>query len=280
MKLGYTVWTWMNPMHLKCGEMSTPLIRGDFEQSLKDLQDLRYQAVECFGFLADYYENDVEGFQALMKRYDLEFVNLYHYFSDDLDADIKNAERYCKFLKAIGADTMNIQAKMWKDTPYNRPFDKSAVDGYIDGCHKIGKICKEYGVKLCLHPHANTAVFAEESLDYFVRNTDPGLVSLCLDTAHTTLAGMDAPKIFDKYADRIGYVHLKDLDPDESLNPEWPMKRFRALGLGCIDFKGVMNSLRKHNYDGVVCVELDYQRVNNYESAQRTRDYIHANLGL
>ena len=95
----------------------------------------------------------------------------------------------------------------------------------------------------CFHPHANTPVFTEEQIDLLMANTNPELVTLCLDTAHTTLAGMDPVKAFDKYADRLGYVHLKDVDPDESVHPEWPMKRFRPLGVGTVDFKGIYNCL-------------------------------------
>jgi len=279
MKLGYTVWTWISDEFNDWAPRSNNF-KGDFEQSLKDLKDLKYEAVECFGFLTDYYGKDVDGFKKLMAKYDLEFVNLYHYFSDDLEADMKCAEEYCKFLSAVGAKTMNTQCVMWKDKPYVRPFNKAEVDKYIASCHKIGEICNKYGVTLCLHPHSNTSIFNEESIEYFVKNSDPKLVSLCLDTAHVTLAGMHAPTIFDKYGDRIGYVHLKDLDPDQTLNPEWPMKRFRALGQGTVDLKGVINALKKHNYAGVVCVELDYQRVNNYESAMVTRKYIDAVLGM
>ena len=34
-----------------------------------------------------------------------------------------------------------------------------------------------------LHPHAMTYVFNRESIDYFVANTDPKYVTLCIDTA-------------------------------------------------------------------------------------------------
>lgn len=110
--------------------------------------------------------------------------------------------------------------------------------------------------------------------------TDPELVYLCLDTAHTTLAGMDPVKAFDKYASRLAYVHLKDVDPDETVHPEWPMKRFRPLGVGTVDFKGIYKSLQKNGYDGVLCVELDIQPVCNYKSAMVSRRYLHDVLGL
>jgi inosose dehydratase len=131
-----------------------------------------------------------------------------------------------------------------------------------------------------MHPHANTNLFREEEIDYFLEKTDPKYVYLCIDTAHTVIAGMDPVKAFTKYVGRMGYVHLKDVDPDVNVDPEWPMARFLPLGMGTVDFKGVYNALKKGGYDGVLCVELDKQPVCNYKSAMVSRQYIHNVLGL
>jgi inosose dehydratase len=131
-----------------------------------------------------------------------------------------------------------------------------------------------------MHPHANTAIYKEEEIDLFLANTDPQLVSLCLDTAHTTLAGMDCVRAFDKYGDRLGYVHLKDVYAPSEEYAQWPMARFCTLGYGIVDFKGVYKVLKKHGYDGVLCVELDNPPVCNYKAAMDSRRYIHNVLGL
>ena len=47
-------------------------------------------------------------------------------------------------------------------------------------------------ILLQYHPHANTALFKKDQIDLFMQNTDPEYVFLCMDTAHTTLAGIDA----------------------------------------------------------------------------------------
>ena len=91
---------------------------------------------------------------------------------------------------------------------------------------------------------------------------------------------MDCVQAFAKYADRIAYVHFKDVDPDERVHPEWPMLRFRPLGYGTIDFKGVYKVLKERGYDGVICVELDKPPVCNYKAAMDSRAYLHNVLGL
>ena len=161
-----------------------------------------------------------------VNRYGLKFENLYFYFSNDAEKDLEKAKGYIEFMKRIGAHSMNMQGVMWKDTPFIRPTDRSGVLEYAALADKIGKMCAEAGIKACMHPHMNTLVFQEEQVDLFMEHTDPRYVYLCMDTAHTTLAGMHAPNFAKKWGKRMGYVHLKDVDPDENAHPEWPMKRF------------------------------------------------------
>ena len=91
---------------------------------------------------------------------------------------------------------------------------------------------------------------------------------------------MDCVRAFDKYEDRLGYVHLKDVYAPSEEYVQWPMARFCTLGYGIVDFKGVYKVLKKHGYDGVLCVELDNPPVCNYKAAIDSRRYIHNVLGL
>src|SRR5690606_16705441 len=52
-----------------------------------------------------------------------------------------------------------------------------------------------------------------ENIERFLYETDPDLVSLCLDTGHIAYCGGDSLKLIRDYPDRIGYVHLKQVDP-------------------------------------------------------------------
>lgn len=272
MKIAYTGWTWLinhQDNH-----------KWEFEQFLKEVADLGYQAVENFAFITRYFDNNADEVKALLEKYNLELANMYEHFTDDAEADYQSAVEYVKFMKQTGTTYLNLQAVMWKDAPNDRPIDEKAVLDYAERSNRIGKLCKENGMVACFHPHANTHIFRENEIDLFLANTDPELVGLCLDTAHTCIAGMDVVEAFEKYADRIVYVHLKDVDPDTSENPEWPMSRFRPLGIGTVDFKGVYKVLQKHGYDGVLCVELDKQPVCNYKSAMVSRNYLHDALGL
>ncbi|MCL2058519.1 MAG: sugar phosphate isomerase/epimerase [Oscillospiraceae bacterium] len=271
MRVAYTGWTWL--INHKDN------YKWEFEQFLKEAADIGYDSVENFAFIMGYFDDDAGEVAGLLEKYGLHMANLYQHFSDDSGADYEKAVAYVDFMKKIKADYLNLQGTMWNDDPQDRPLNKERVLAYAEVSNKIGKLCADNGIKACMHPHANTAIFTEEDIDFYAANTDPNCVYLCMDTAHTLLGGMDPVGAFAKYADRIGYVHLKDVSPVEAV-PGRRMSRFVPLGMGVVDFLGVYNTLKAGGFDGVLCVELDRPHVCNYKSALISRQYIHNVLGL
>jgi inosose dehydratase len=269
--IAYTGWTWL------INHKDNP--KFELEQAIKECKHLGYDFLENFAFIADYYEDPLE-LVALLNKYDAKMVNLYGHFSNECnDEDYDRSVKQIDFLAAIGGTYYNCQAAMWKEAPLKRPTDAAQIAKYAALSNRLGAYAKAKGVALCFHPHAQTAVFAEDQIDCFVKDTDPSAVWLCLDTAHTTIGGMSAPRAFGKYASRLGYVHLKDVDPTAAQG-EQPMAAFRALGLGTVDFVGVLAALRNGGYDGTLCVELDNPEVCNYQSAEVSRKYIKNALKL
>lgn len=283
MKIAYTVWTWM--MEEFGRDVPTDRAEAHFEEAVRSISYLRYPCIENFNFIVPLYENRPEDLKKLLEKYNLQLVNLYHtYYEDGTEETLKKwldlGERTCKLLQYCGAKHINVQGNIWQDEPYYRPTDYPRLDRYVDAFMKMGAISKKYGIQTCLHPHGGTSMLTEESLDYFIKKADTDLVRLTLDTAHTVLGGMDPVYAFDKYGDLISYVHFKDIDPDETNIITRPNDRFRALGQGFIDFRNVVKTLEKHGYDGVICVENDRPLVCSFESAQYSRNYIRAVLGM
>jgi inosose dehydratase len=79
---------------------------------------------------------------------------------------------------------------------------------------ELGKVVsQEYGVRLQFHPHADSHVETQQQTQRFLDETDPHYVSLCLDTGHLAYRHADCEAIIRAYPDRIGYVHIKQMDP-------------------------------------------------------------------
>ncbi|HSK68406.1 MAG TPA: sugar phosphate isomerase/epimerase [Candidatus Limnocylindria bacterium] len=271
MNIAYTGWTWL--VNHKDNHA------WEFEQFLREVSDLGYQEVENFAFILDYFDGDAGRVKALLDQYGLRMANLYQHFSDDDEKDFENALKYVGFMREIGARFLNLQGTMWQDEPLVRPLDRDKVLKYARISERVGRLAKDNGITACFHPHAQTAVFTQEEIQLLLDNTDPALVSLCLDTAHTTIAGMDAVEAFRRWGSRVGYVHLKDVDPDLKKYQN-PMHAFCELGIGTVDFRGIHKALRDAGYDGTLCVELDRRPVCNYKSAMISRQYLHNALGF
>lgn len=278
MKISYTAWTWLQDEHNQWAAPSH-LPKRDFEQSLRDLHDCGYQYMENFNIVEEIFRDTPDEFHALLKKYEMEFVNLYHYLTADFAHDLAVAERCIKFMKTTGTTMMNLEP------PRKQPgqvIGEAQLLEVADHCNIIGKMCRENGITLSLHPHWGTYIEREDQIDFFLVHTDRAKIGLCLDTAHTVLCGMEPKYLYDKYLAQgvVQYVHLKDINGDPASHSDYPPRRFRALGYGVIDFPGILEVLKKYGYDGVCCVELDFNRVNNYDSARRSRKYIHDVLGM
>lgn len=151
MRIGYTGWTWISNEY-NGFEPINDRHKENFERFLRDVSDLGYETVENFNWIADYYADDIEGFKAVVAKYNLKFENLYFYFSEDPEKDYQEALRYLEFMKAVDAHYMNMQGCMWSDAPFERPLDREKILSYAALSNRIGKACKEAGVKACMHP--------------------------------------------------------------------------------------------------------------------------------
>ena len=72
----------------------------------------------------------------------------------------------------------------------------------------------EYGVHSQFHSHADSHVGYQRDVERFLESTNPEYVNLCLDTGHVAYFGGDSVELITKYPERIGYLHLKQVDPD------------------------------------------------------------------
>lgn len=277
MKIAYTAWTWLQDEYNNWAPFSH-LPKRDFEQSLRDLKACGYKYMENFNIVADIYGNDKEEFDALLKKYDMEFVCIYHYLTDNHEKDMEIAKRCIKFAVDHGFTKMNLEPPRKKPGQIVTEEDLRTMCADAD---EIAKLCKEDGIELNMHPHWGTYVEVEWQIDFILANFKEN-ICLCLDTAHTVLCGMEPKYIYDKYLkqNKVRYIHLKDINGDPESYPEYPPRRFRALGQGIIDFPGIVKIVKSYGYDEVMCVELDFNRVNNYESARTSRKYICDVLGI
>jgi len=157
----------------------------------------------------------------------------------------------------------------------------------VRAADELGRIVAEdYGVALQFHPHADSHVETQEQTERFLADTDPRYVNLCLDTGHLAYRGADSVELIRRYPERIGYVHIKQMDPDVVARAEREDLAFGqavALGASCEppaglpDVPSVVAALSELDTEMFVVVEQDMYPVD-FEVpapiAARTRDYL------
>lgn len=121
----------------------------------------------------------------------------------------------------------------------------------------------EEGLEVALHQHWGMAVERRKHLERVLSCTE---VSLCLDTGHMFVAGIDPLEVARSVPGRIAHVHLKDVDEMKAArvrSGEITFRRaveggvFRPLGSGDVDIRGVISALEEAGYQGWYVLEQD-----------------------
>jgi len=170
-------------------------------------------------------------------------------------------------------------------------LDDDAWKRLIETTHKIADLASRLGLRLVYHPHAETHVEYEDQIEAFLEQTDPGRVSLCLDTGHHAYRGGDPVGFFRRHHARIPYLHLKSVDQGKQ---EWVAREhipfaiavgndmFCEPSVGAVDFIAFRDALREVDYNGLATVEQDMYPApfdKPLPIARRTRAYLRS-IGL
>jgi inosose dehydratase len=198
----------------------------------------------------------------------------------------------CELLAALNARFLVLIDDTYSDLTTGKMLSPVRLDGaswkrLIGTTHRVADIAQnEFGLKLVFHPHAETHVEYEDQIEAFLEQTDPGRVSLCLDTGHHAYRGGDPVEFMRKHHRRIPYLHLKSVDQDVQKKVEAEripfatavsMEMFCEPSKGVVDFMALRDVLSEIDYDGWATVEQDMYPApfdKPLPIARRTRAYL------
>jgi inosose dehydratase len=143
----------------------------------------------------------------------------------------------------------------------------AAWDGMMSNIRAISELARDrYGVRATIHPHAGGYIEFEDELDRLAADLGPETAGLCLDTGHLAYAGMDPVATLRRYADRLDYIHFKDIDPAVFARVMTERIRFFEacaqgvmcpIGRGNIDYRAVRALLSELAYGGYITIEQE-----------------------
>ena len=167
----------------------------------------------------------------------------------------------------------------------SRPqMDKEGWNEFSKKISEMGKFLEDQGMPLAYHHHMGTVIETQNDTERLLESTTDH-VKLILDTGHMLFAGGDSLQVAENFKERIIHVHCKDMRKnilDKSLSQDSSFRQafldgaFTVPGDGCIDYKPLLNFLKKINYEGwlVVEAEQDPAKANPLEYAKIGHSYL------
>ncbi|MCW2802623.1 MAG: inosose dehydratase [Propionibacteriaceae bacterium] len=121
--------------------------------------------------------------------------------------------------QAVGGKHIVVIPDPWRDHKSgdhleSRELPPEQWTQMTKGLDELGRrILDEYGLHVQFHSHADSHVGYQPDIERLLADTNPDWVNLCLDTGHVAYYGGDCLELIQKYPDRIGYLHLKQVNP-------------------------------------------------------------------
>ncbi|OPF74071.1 2-keto-myo-inositol dehydratase [Streptomyces antioxidans] len=136
------------------------------------------------------------------------------------DATWEHVSQVAELTRAMNAKHLVVIPSFWRDDKTAELIEPPTLTAeqwhhLSTGMERLAREVRErFGLDIVVHPHADTHIDTEENVARFLDATDAGLVNLCLDTGHYAYCGGDSVKLIETYGERIGYLHLKQVDPE------------------------------------------------------------------
>lgn len=167
------------------------------------------------------------------------------------DETIETLKRWINLFEAIGIKNMVLHCDSFDDDPSHR---KEIDDKNIEVLKKLVPFLKGRDIVICLENLFPLFSSADELL-YIVNNLSSPNFGICLDTGHLNLSDVNTSQkdFILKANDKLKALHIADNEGqyDQHLMP---------FGRGNVNFKEVIDCLKKINYQGLFNYEIPGER--------------------
>jgi sugar phosphate isomerase/epimerase len=219
--------------------------------AFSDVQDAGYRRMEMLS--ATVLATPMEHILALLKQYGL-FVN--HVFQGGRLYPAEVAEKTIASTIEVLDRCRPLKSPDFFFDPFGDRGPLSDEDARLQnhGLDRIGREVKDRGMKLCVHNHEGPMRYGAKEWLGVMNNTDPALVTMCLDLDWTWQAGTDPFPLLYEAGDkgRLGALHMRTQHmkiADQTMEDG-----------GDIDFYKVAAYLKKIRFEGTLVEETEWMR--------------------
>ena len=202
------------------------------------------------------------------------FVPLVLHDPAQRDEMLARAEQIASDMAACGGKFYVTAIVGSLDDWFRPDMDEASWTELFANLARVDEITARHGLLQVIHPHVDTLIETAEEFDRFLAESS---VKFCLDTGHLTIGGADPVALATEQLDRIGLVHLKDVDADAAarersgeldLMQATQAGLFPPLGAGMVRLAEVVATLEAAGYDGWYVIE-DRRRPHRRRAAAR-----------
>ena len=290
MKIGIGTQLWLRDGHFE-----------NFHRMLDEMSLIGLDGFEiAYGFLLQNYEHRVSTLRELLKMHDLEMATYYtgitFHDNEQRLRGMDTVRRKCHFSAELGTNVICIDGGRKRPGITSEQLSDQ-IKLIADHANQLGEYAKKCGLTLAWHQHWGIIFEMQTPFHKLMELTDSQLVKFCPDVGQLALGDFDVVETIQRYADRIAYIHYKDVTfagrPHGELWPGGPVVpsddgaygvdsrgRWVELGRGSIDFPAVTKVLLDTGYDGWIVDDFDFTGYPAVDSANACKDYINYALGI
>jgi inosose dehydratase len=268
-----------------------------FTKMLDAMASAGYQGTE---FGAD-FPRDPAQLKTRLDQRNLELCGSYNWFHfhevERFSVELADLDQVFRALAGVGCRNLIVASAMTPERisiAGRVPGDGSASWStqewrrLRDGLAQLRDRAQEWQIEVHYHNHVGSHVESPDEVETFMQYL-PDEVDLCFDTGHYAFGGGDAADFVRKNASRIGYLHLKDVDPNVLANARDSHLGFLdalrnyvfcELGQGSAGIPQIISTLGSSGYSGWVIVEQDTCPNDPTETAKRNRAFLRDACGI
>lgn len=252
---------------------------GKDTQAIEEIAALGYPGIQLRANVLDEYP-DPHALRDLLAKHKLTFVAL---SSGGVPLDPSQREstialhaKHAQYLQTAGGKYLQLVGASVKDRTITE--DDYEYEGRL--LTDVAKRVADYGIQTGFHNHMSTTGEHPDAVDSILAAADAQYVKLELDIAHYVQGGGDPAAAIRKYAQRLLFLHLKDVKNSDTTSGY----EFVELGQGRVDVPATFEALRSIHFRGWGVIELDGEHKGSTrtpkESAEMSKLYLEQKVGV